>query len=82
MEANLNVVSLMLVYRCYLLDEFDRIKAFVELSALGDAEAIALAQRDPRLGRGVFEVWRGREMIHRNQQVNPVTLGPLPEAEV
>ena len=69
----------MLIYRCYLLDEFDRIKAFVELSALADTEAIAQAQKDPRLARKVFEVWRGREMIYRNQQVNPVTLGPFPE---
>ena len=66
MEASLNVVCLMLVYRCYLLDEFDRIKAFVELSAFGDAEAIAQAQQDDRLARKVFEVWRGREMIYRN----------------
>ena len=66
MEASLNVVCLMLVYRCYLLDEFDRIKAFVELSAFGDAEAIAQAQQDDRLARKVFEMWRGREMIYRN----------------
>ena len=71
----------MLIYRCYLLDEFDRIKAFVQLSAFGDAEAIAQAEQDPRLARRVFEVWRGREMIYRSQQVNPMTLNPFPDTE-
>ena len=71
----------MQTFHCYVLDEFDRIKAFVELSAFNDAEAIAQAEQDPRLARRAFEVWRGREMIYRNQKVNPVTLGPLPEGE-
>jgi hypothetical protein len=57
----------MLTYRCYLLDESGRIKDFVAVSAFGDAEAIAQAQGDPRLTQRVFEVWRGREMIYRNQ---------------
>jgi len=33
------------LYRCYLLDESDRIKSFFELQALSDAEAIAQAQQ-------------------------------------
>jgi hypothetical protein len=57
----------MLNYRCYLLDESGRIRDFVAVSALGDAEAIALAQGDPRLSQRPFEVWRGLEMIYRKE---------------
>ena len=81
-HAALDAERIMQTFRCYVLDEFDRIKAFVELSAVSDAEAIAQAERDPRLARKVFEVWRGREVIYRNQQVDPMRVSPLPDPEM
>ena len=56
----------MLSYRCYLLDERDRIKSFIEMRAFSDEEAIAQARRYARLARSPFELWCGREMICRN----------------
>jgi len=53
------------LYRCYLLDESDRIKSFFELQALSDAEAIAQAQQRAQGARMPFELWLGRELICR-----------------
>lgn len=52
-------------YRCYLLDDSDRISSFVELQALSDADAILQARRYAHLVRKAFELWRGRQVICR-----------------
>jgi hypothetical protein len=55
----------MMSYRCYLLDERDRIKSFIELQALSDAEAATQARHYAKLARRPFELWRGHELICR-----------------
>ena len=59
----------MLLYRCYLMDESDRITSFIELQAISDAEAILQATRYAQLARKPFELWRGREMVSRGSGV-------------
>ena len=58
----------MLAYRCYFLDERDRIRSFVELQAPSDAVATALAKNHPKHARRPFELWRGRVMICRSDR--------------
>jgi hypothetical protein len=58
----------MLVYRCYLLDESDRIRSFIEVQASTDADAVVQARRLGRFVGTSFELWRGREMICRDFQ--------------
>ncbi len=55
----------MLSYRCYLLDENDRINSYIQVRALCDAEATILARQFAQLARRPFELWRGRELICR-----------------
>jgi hypothetical protein len=55
------------LYRCYLLDESERITSFVELQAFSDEEATAQARRHAQLLRKPFELWRGKEMIFREK---------------
>ena len=55
----------MLTYRCYLLDESDRINSFIEVRSFSDTDATAQAQRHGQLAREPFELWRGRELICR-----------------
>lgn len=63
----------MSTYRCYLLDELDCIKSFVELRALSDSGATAKAQRYAQWARRPFELWRGRDMIYRSRSRREVS---------
>jgi hypothetical protein len=47
----------MLLYRCYLLDESDRIRNFVEIQALTDTEATSQARMQLASRCNVFELW-------------------------
>jgi hypothetical protein len=55
----------MLLYRCYLFDNFDRIRDFVEIRARSDPEAAAHARRHVGSGGKAFELWRGKNFICR-----------------
>jgi hypothetical protein len=59
----------MRTYRCYFLDDSDRIKSFVELHAPSDEKAIAQARRRGRASGRPVEVWRGNEMIYSENDV-------------
>jgi hypothetical protein len=52
-------------YRCYLLDDFDRITSFIALKTASDADAITLAKRYAAFNRKPFELWRGRQVVCR-----------------
>jgi len=53
----------MLSYRCYLLDQSDRITSYIALRAISDADAIVEARQYARLARKPFELWRGPQLI-------------------
>ena len=59
----------MVLYRCYLMDESDRINSFIELQAVSDAEAILQATRYAQLARKPFELWCGREVVCKGSGV-------------
>ena len=54
----------MLYYRCYVLDDADRITSFTELVCCSNEDAIEEAKRYAKLIGKRVEVWRGREMIY------------------
>ena len=53
-------------YRCYLLDDADRIKSFVELQASSDEEAIAQCKQHGKVSGKPVEIWRGNNMLYRD----------------
>lgn len=64
-EARANSTTPTQTYRCYLLDESDRIRSFVEVVAPSDAQAVLQAKRCAKDARRPFELWRGHKIICR-----------------
>jgi hypothetical protein len=55
----------MVVYRCYFIDESDRIRSFVEIVALTDSDATSQARMHARSRNKAFELWRGAKFVCR-----------------
>jgi hypothetical protein len=60
----------MLSYRCYLLDQSDRITSYIALRAISDADAIGKPGNMRDWPASPFELWRGPQLICRETVLN------------
>lgn len=57
-------------YRCYIMDENDKVKAGTSIEADDDADALNLAAQNLRVDPSypVIEVWQGNRIVGRIPQ--------------